>query len=154
MQNNQESCDAPAPGGGAGGIARWVRPELALVGVEAVSVPALSAPRAARIPGLVVQPERLVRAAYWRAKRLIDAGWRIHALGRAESRFGFIAEIPHADSGTALVVFPRARVEGDSAAAALLRDLRWLNADQRNHLRRLLDALHASAAVSDVNISE
>lgn len=151
MQNGQDSCDAHVPRSGAGGITQSVRPKPDPFRMGAPAV-ARIAPSAAHIPGLVVQPDEVVRVAYWRARQLIDIGWRIHALGQPVSRYGFIAEIPCGVRETTFVVCPRTGMRNDGAAADLANSLRRLSVDQRNHLRRLLDALHGSGAVAGADL--
>jgi hypothetical protein len=103
--------------------------------------------RAEHIPGLINQPERTVRRAYWQARRLIDGGWRIEAIGLPIAQYGFIAEIPNDAGDTTLVVYPPTNRKNDSAAAALSNTLRRLTPDQRRSLNRILDALHGRSAI-------
>lgn len=148
MSTQQESSDGCAQLGDAENCRYRLRPELQPLHALVHTAPSPCAPITGAIPRLVTQPVREVRVAYWRARKLIDGGWRIHALGESLARYGFIAEIPYGKGETALVVFDRTSDPSLSAAHALANDLRWLSADHRHHLRRLIDALHADAAVA------
>ncbi len=146
MSTHRRSGDAQVGGGADAGPG--IRPELHPLHALVHSAPSRSAPHAGAIPRLLTQPAPEVRVAYWRARQLIDAGWGIHALGEPIARYGFIAEIPYGKSETALVVFARTADGNVGAAHALANDMRWLSADHRHYLRRLLDALHGDVTVS------
>lgn len=104
-------------------------------------VPPRSAPRnTAPIPGMITQPPRPVRAAYWWASALQAAGWHLHALGQPLARGGFIAEIPDESGESILVIYPRNTPDDGSEASALARTLQWLTFDQRRYLARLIGA--------------
>ena len=148
MSTHRKPSDARAHIAAVGNAGPGVRPELQPLHALAHTAPSPSARHKGAIPGLLTQPAPEIRVAYWRARQLIDAGWGIHAFGEPIARYGFIAEIPYGKSETALVVFARAADGNDGAAHALANDMRWLSADHRHYLQRLLDALHGDVTVS------
>lgn len=148
MSTHRKPSDARARIGAVANAGPGVRPELQPLHTVAHTAPSRSARHKGAIPGLLTQPAPEIRVAYWRARQLIDAGWRIHAFGEPIARYGFIAEIPYGKGETALVVFARTAAGDDGAAHALANDMRWLSADHRHYLRRLLDALQGDVTVS------
>lgn len=97
-----------------------------------------AARNSAHIPGMICQPPRLVRVAYWWANALQAQGWRLRALGEQLAGGGFIAEIGVVGDESVWVVFPRNMPDDGTEASALANCFQWLTFDQRNYLRRLL----------------
>ncbi len=99
-----------------------------------------AARNSAYIPGMICQPPRPVRVAYWWANALQAQGWRLRALGEQLAGGGFIAEIGVVGDESVWVVFPRNMPDDGTEASALANCFQWLTFDQRNYLRRLLAA--------------
>ncbi len=93
---------------------------------------------AAHIPGMICQPPRPVRVAYWWANALRAQGWRLFALGEQVAGGGFIAEIGLDRDESVWVVFPRGMPDDGTEASALANCFQRLTFDQRHYLRRLL----------------
>jgi len=94
------------------------------------------------IPGVRVQPERLVRVLYWWARRLLGHGWRLEAMGDVVAGGGFIAQIP-GPGGPLLVIYPSRMRHDGTEAAALANSLHRLSRPQRALLAQLVDAAAA-----------
>ncbi|OBJ39734.1 hypothetical protein A5630_02135 [Mycolicibacterium mucogenicum] len=92
----------------------------------------------AHIPGMICQPPRAVRVAYWWANALQAQGWRLRALGEPLAGGGFLAEIGLTGEESVWVVFPRNMPDDGTEASALANYLQRLTFDQRNYLRRLV----------------
>lgn len=90
------------------------------------------------IPGMISQPPRPVRVAYWWARALQARGWRLWALGEQLAGGGFIAEIGVTGGESIWVVFPRNMLDDGTEASALANFMQRLTFDQRNYLRRLV----------------
>lgn len=91
------------------------------------------------IPGWQSQPDRAVRIAYWWALDLLRHGWRLHACGEAIAQGGFIAEIPDADRGAKLVIYPGTGCTDDgTTASALANHLGRLTTRQRQLVQRAI----------------
>ena len=90
------------------------------------------------IPGMICQPPRPVRVAYWWANALQAHGWRLWALGEQLAGGGFIAEIGVTGGESIWVVFPRNMPDDGTEASALANFIQRLTFDQRNYLRRLV----------------
>ncbi|MDR3664753.1 MAG: hypothetical protein P4L86_30925 [Mycobacterium sp.] len=99
----------------------------------------------AHIPGMICQPPRPVRVAYWWASVLQAQGWRLCALGEQVARGGFIAEITEESGESVWVVFPRNMPDDGTEASALANFIQRLTFDQRRYLRRLVSAMHGNA---------
>ncbi|TLH64919.1 hypothetical protein C1S80_11475 [Mycolicibacterium aubagnense] len=100
--------------------------------------PRPAARNSAHIPGLISQPVRPVRVAYWWADALQVRGWRLSALGDAVARGGFIAEIPEGPGQSVLAIYPRGTAEDGTEATALANSLQRLTFEQRRYLERLV----------------
>ncbi|BBX82593.1 hypothetical protein [Mycolicibacterium aubagnense] len=112
---------------------------LALLGDSRLLKQSCSAGRnSAHIPGMICQPPRPVRVAYWWANALQAQGWRLCALGEQLAGGGFIAEIGAAGGESVWVVFPRNMPDDGTEASALANFIQRLTFDQRNYLRRLV----------------
>lgn len=112
---------------------------MALLGDSRLLKQSCSAERnAAHIPGMICQPPRPVRVAYWWANALQAQGWRLCALGEQLAGGGFIAEIGLAGGESVWVVFPRNMPDDGTEASALANFIQRLTFDQRNYLRRLV----------------
>lgn len=92
----------------------------------------------APIPGLLRQPDRGVRIAYWWALALLRHGWRLHACGQELARYGFIAAIPREDGEPMLAVYPGDMADDGTEAAALANHLGRLGNCQRQLIQRLV----------------
>lgn len=68
------------------------------------------------IPGCGAQADSLVRAAYWRARTLDRAGWKLASVGAPEAQGGFVAEI-----NDRWHVFPASMRPDGTVAASLAR---------------------------------
>ncbi|MFL0285099.1 hypothetical protein ACJH6H_07545 [Mycobacterium sp. SMC-21] len=110
----------------------------ALIGSQLSRRPRPASRNGAYIPGMICQPHRSVRVAYWWANALQAQGWRLRALGEQLAGGGFIAEIEVTDGESVWVVFPRNMPDDGTEASALANFLQRLTFDQRNYLRRLL----------------
>jgi hypothetical protein len=95
----------------------------------------------AHIPGMICQPPRPVRVAYWWANALQAQGWRLRAVGEQLAGGGFIAEIGVTGEEAVWIVFPRHMPDDGTEASALANFLQRLTFDQRDYLRRLLAAV-------------
>ena len=112
---------------------------MALLGDSRLLRQSRSAERnSAHIPGMICQPPRPVRVAYWWANALQAQGWRLCALGEQLAGGGFIAEIGLAGGESVWVVFPRNMPDDGTEASALANFIQRLTFDQRNYLRRLV----------------
>ncbi|KEF94928.1 hypothetical protein K883_05352 [Mycobacterium sp. TKK-01-0059] len=103
-----------------------------------MSAPAPIRKCVAPIPGLVYQPDRGVRIAYWWALGLRRQGWQLHACGEDVARFGFVAEIPASDGEPRLVVYPGDMAQDGTEAAALANHLVRLSTRQRRLVCQLV----------------
>jgi len=112
-----------------------------LRGSQLLKHPRSAARNSAHIPGMISQPPRPVRVAYWWANALQAQGWRLRALGDQLAGGGFIAEIGVVGDESVWVVFPRDMPDDGTEASALANYLQRLTYDQRNYLRRLLAAV-------------
>jgi hypothetical protein len=100
-----------------------------------------------RIRDLAVQPDRLVRVAYWWARSLIARGWRLEQLGVPVAGGGFIAHIPGAEgAGPVLAIYPRGMREDGTAASALANLLYRLGSHRLQVLAHLVDAAQAGGS--------
>ena len=113
---------------------------VVLIGSHLSRRPRPAARNSAHIPGMICQPQRSVRVAYWWANALHAQGWRLYALGEQLAGGGFIAEIAMTGGESVWVVFPRNMPDDGTEASALANFLQRLTFDQRNYLRRLLVA--------------
>jgi hypothetical protein len=114
---------------------------LALVRSSGVRKPPRSAQRnSAHIPGMIYQPPRPVRVAYWWATALRAQGWRLFEVGEQIAGGGFIAEIGLVGNEPVWIVFPRNMPDDGTEASALVYQLQRLTFDQRDYFRRLLAA--------------
>ena len=112
---------------------------MALLGGSRLLRPPRSAERnSAHIPGMICQPPRPVRVAYWWASALQAQGWRLCALGEQLAGGGFIAEIGLVGDESLWVIFPRNMPDDGTEASALANFIQRLTYDQRNYLRRLV----------------
>ncbi|WP_285030625.1 hypothetical protein [Mycolicibacterium sp. lyk4-40-TYG-92] len=111
-----------------------------LTGSHLLKRPRPVARNAGHIPGMICQPPRPVRVAYWWANALQAQGWCLRALGEQLAGGGFIAEIGVTGEESVWVVFPRNMPDDGTEASALANFLQRLTFDQRNYLRRLLAA--------------
>lgn len=101
------------------------------------------------LPDLGRQPDRAVRMAYWWAQALKRHGWRLDACGDAIARGGFIAEIPNADGGKDLVIYPGDMADDGTEASALANHLARLGKSQRRVVSRIIsDAATGQGRVS------
>ena len=107
--------------------------------------PRSAARNSAHIPGMISQPPRPVRVAYWWANALQAQGWRLHALGDQLACGGFVAEIGLVGDESVWVVFPRNMPDDGTEASALANFLQRLTHDQRNYLRRLVATVPGSS---------
>jgi hypothetical protein len=114
-----------------------------LTGPHLLKRPRPVARNSAHIPGMICQPPRPVRVAYWWANALQAQGWRLRALGERLAGGGFIAEIGVMGEESVWVVFPRNMPDDGTEASALANFLQRLTYDQRNYLRRLLATVPA-----------
>lgn len=112
---------------------------MALLGGSRLLKQPRSAERnSAHIPGMICQPPRPVRVAYWWAKALQAHGWQLWALGEQLAGGGFIAEIGVTGGESVWVVFPRTMPVDGTEASALANFIPRLTFDQRNYLRRIV----------------
>lgn len=100
-------------------------------------------PRVARrstpIPGLAVQPSRVVRAAYWWARALSDRGWQLESIGEDLAGGGFVAVVPGDDGEDAvLAVYPGGMCDDGTEASALAGVLADMTAGQVLDARRVI----------------
>ncbi|WP_418002238.1 hypothetical protein ACNO8X_18920 [Mycobacterium sp. PDNC021] len=100
--------------------------------------PRPAARNSAHISGLISQPARSVRVAYWWAEALQARGWRLSALGHPMARSGFIAEIPEGPGQFVLAIYPRDIPDDGTEASALANSLQRLTFEQRRYLARLV----------------
>jgi hypothetical protein len=100
--------------------------------------PQPAARNSAYLPGLINQPARPVRVAYWLAHALQVRGWQVSALGDPVARGGFIAEIPEGSGESIYAIYPRDIPEDGTEATALANSLQRLTFEQRRHLERLV----------------
>lgn len=100
--------------------------------------PQPAARNSAHISGLISQPARPVRVAYWWAEALQARGWRLSALGEPMARSGFIAEIPEGPGESVLAIYPRDIPDDGTEASALANSLQRLTFEQRRYLARLI----------------
>ncbi|SHV28807.1 Uncharacterised protein [Mycobacteroides abscessus subsp. abscessus] len=121
-----------------------------LRGSQLLKHPRSVARNSAHIPGMICQPPRPVRVAYWWANALQAQGWRLRALGEQLSGGGFIAEIGVVGAESVWVVFPRNMPDDGTEASALANFLQRLTYDQRDYLRRLLATVpgHSQSAAA------
>ncbi|MUL47083.1 hypothetical protein FZI85_03925 [Mycobacterium sp. CBMA293] len=125
-----------------GGWAEETADMIALLGDSRLLKQPRSAERnSAHIPGMICQPPRPVRVAYWWATALQAQGWRLCALGDQLAGGGFIAEIAVAGDESMWIVFPRNMPDDGTEASALANVIQRLTFDQRNYLRRLVAAV-------------
>lgn len=90
------------------------------------------------LPDLGYQPDRAVRMAFWWAQALKRHGWRLDACGDAVARGGFVAEIPNADGGLDLVIYPGDMADDGTEASALANHLARLGKSQRRVVERVI----------------
>lgn len=90
------------------------------------------------LPDLGIQPDRAVRMAYWWALVLKRHGWKLDACGDAVARGGFIAEIPNADGGMDMVIYPGDMADDGTEASALANHLARLGKTQRRVAGRVI----------------
>ncbi|SIE15908.1 hypothetical protein [Mycobacteroides abscessus] len=95
---------------------------------------------AAALPGRDLQPDEVVRAAFWRVRELVTYGWRVRLSWGADRAGGFLAELP---SG-GLLVYPADMADDGTAAAALAILVGRLDLRQFNELAQLVDPAAAS----------
>lgn len=90
------------------------------------------------IPGWLTQPDRRVRMAYWWAQTLKRHGWKLYGCGDPIARGGFVAEIPNADGGRDLVIYPGTMPSDHTEASALAKHLSRLDKNQRRLVAELI----------------
>jgi hypothetical protein len=104
-----------------------------------ISAPASVRSGTQQIPGLMSQPDRAVRIAYWSARALLIRGWQLHACGEDLAQYGFIAEIPTEAAGPPmLVVYPGDVADDGTEASALANHLARLSKSQRRVVQRII----------------
>lgn len=113
---------------------------LALVRSSGLCKPSSAHRNSAHIPGMICQPPRSVRVAYWWAAALQAQGWRLFEVGEQTAGGGFIAEIQLVGDESVWVICPRDMPEDGTEASALANHLQRLTFDQRDYFRRLLAA--------------
>lgn len=90
------------------------------------------------IPGWLTQPDRGVRMAYWWAQALKRHGWKLYGCGDPIARGGFVAEVPNADGGRDLVIYPGTMPTDHTEASALAKHLSRLDKNQRRLVAELI----------------
>lgn len=108
---------------------RTVVEQLGQLGL--ILAPAPARKRTDLLPDIGYQPDRAVRMAYWWAQALKRHGWKLGACGDTVARGGFIAEIPNADGGMDLVIYPGDMADDGTEASALANHLARLGKSQR-----------------------
>ncbi len=116
-----------------------VRAITDLLGQHGLILAAAPVARCTRpLSGWVTQPDRAVRMAYWWAVALKRHGWKLYACGDQVARGGFIAEIPNADGGTDLVVYPGGMPDDGTEASVLANHLARLGKSQRRIVEQVI----------------
>lgn len=103
-----------------------------------VSAPPPVRRRTDLLPGWASQPDRAIRMAYWWALALKSHGWKLYGCADVVARGGFIAEIPNADGGSELVLYPGDMADDGTEASALATHLARLGMSQRQFVARVI----------------
>lgn len=124
---------------GVSGWAKEIDNMIPLLRGMGLMVPIRAVPRCStHIPGLVRQPPRQVRVAYWWVQTLRNHGWQLHEVGQPTAGGGFIAQIPSDGGEPVVIVYPYGMDDDGTAASALANSLRRLKPEERGYLRRLV----------------